>query len=73
MDLLEAAQKTGPAGGDALPPEEAAEIEALIQKRQEARKNKDWAAADAIRDHLAAKGVVTKDTPQGVAWEVVKK
>ncbi len=73
LDLLEAAQKAGPAGGDALPPEEAVEIEALIQKRQEARKNKDWAAADAIRDQLAAKGVVTKDTPQGVAWEVVKK
>lgn len=42
------------------------EIEALIEKRQEARKNKDWATADKIRDDLKAKGIILKDTPQGV-------
>ncbi|MBR3148904.1 MAG: cysteine--tRNA ligase [Eubacterium sp.] len=44
------------------------EIEALIQQRQEARKNKDWATADKIRDDLKARGIILKDTPQGVTW-----
>ena len=44
------------------------DIEALIQQRQEARKNKDWATADKIRDDLKAKGIILKDTPNGVTW-----
>ena len=44
------------------------DIEALVEKRQEARKNKDWATADKIRDELKAKGIILKDTPQGVTW-----
>lgn len=44
------------------------EIEALIQQRQEARKNKDWATADKIRDDLKERGIILKDTPQGVTW-----
>lgn len=44
------------------------EIEALIEERQQARKNKDWATADRIRDELKAKGIILKDTPQGVTW-----
>lgn len=44
------------------------EIEALIEQRQEARKNKDWATADKIRDDLKARGIILKDTPQGVTW-----
>lgn len=44
------------------------EIEALIDQRQEARKNKDWATADKIRDDLKARGIILKDTPQGVTW-----
>ena len=44
------------------------EVEALIQQRQEARKNKDWATADKIRDDLKAMGIILKDTPQGVTW-----
>ncbi len=44
------------------------EIEALIEQRQEARKNKDWATADKIRDDLKAMGIILKDTPQGVTW-----
>ena len=43
-----------------------AELQELIDKRAEARKNKDWATADAIRDQLAAMGITLKDTPQGV-------
>ena len=46
------------------------EIEALIQKRQDARVAKNWAEADAIRDQLKAMGVELKDTPLGVKWEI---
>ncbi|MDD4286520.1 MAG: cysteine--tRNA ligase, partial [Eubacteriales bacterium] len=42
------------------------ELEQLIAERQEARKQKDFARADAIRDELAARGITLKDTPQGV-------
>jgi cysteinyl-tRNA synthetase len=45
-----------------------AEIEALIEARQQARKNKDFARADEIRDELLAKGIVLKDTREGVKW-----
>ena len=45
------------------------EIEALIQQRTEARKNKDYALADKIRDDLLAQGVILEDTPQGVKWK----
>ena len=71
LGLLEAAEQASqkPAGKE-LSPEETAEIEALIQKRAEARKAKDWATADAIRDQLAAMHVVMKDTPHGVEWHV---
>lgn len=41
-----------------------------LAARQVAKANKDWAQADAIRDTLKAKGVVIKDTPQGVTWTV---
>ncbi len=44
------------------------EIEELIAQRQEARKNKDWATADKIRDDLKSRGIILKDTPQGVTW-----
>ena len=42
------------------------DIQALVDERQEARKNKDFARADEIRDMLAEKGIILKDTPQGV-------
>ena len=47
---------------------ETEKIEALIAKRAEAKKAKDFAAADAIRDELAAMGITIKDTRQGVQW-----
>ncbi|HEQ1323529.1 TPA: cysteine--tRNA ligase [Streptococcus pyogenes] len=44
------------------------DIEALIAKRQEARTNRDFATADAIRDQLAAQGIKLLDTKDGVRW-----
>ncbi|XCP84319.1 cysteine--tRNA ligase [Roseburia hominis] len=46
-----------------------AEIERLIEERQAARKAKDFAKADAIRDELLAKGIILKDTREGVQWK----
>jgi cysteinyl-tRNA synthetase len=47
------------------------EIEKLIEQRQQARKNKDWALSDKIRDDLKAQGIILEDTPQGVRWKRV--
>jgi cysteinyl-tRNA synthetase len=47
------------------------EIQELIDKRQEARKNKDFALADKIRDDLKSRNIILEDTPQGVRWKKV--
>ena len=49
--------------------DEASEIEALIQKRAEAKKNKDWATADSIRNDLKDRGIVLEDSPSGTTWK----
>lgn len=46
-------------------------IDDLIQEREEAREQKDFARADAIRDELKAQGIILEDTPQGVRWKRV--
>ena len=48
------------------------EINEWIQKREEARKAKNYAEADRIRDELKARGIELKDTPSGVVWSKVK-
>jgi cysteinyl-tRNA synthetase len=47
----------------------AEEIEALIQERQDAKKNKDFARADEIRDSLLAQGVILEDSREGTKWK----
>ncbi len=70
LNLLEAADKLRKKQAE----EEAAQehdpvIEALIAERQAAKKNKDFALADKIRDDLKAQGITLIDTPQGVKWK----
>lgn len=48
--------------------DDVAEIEALIAKRNTARANKDWAAADAARDALTAKGIIVEDKNGVTSW-----
>lgn len=48
-----------------------AEIQGLIDKRQQARKEKDFALADKIRDDLKKRNIVLEDTPQGVRWKKI--
>jgi cysteinyl-tRNA synthetase len=45
------------------------EIERLIEERQTARKNKDYAKADKIRDTLLERGIILEDTREGVKWK----
>ncbi|MDL2290797.1 cysteine--tRNA ligase, partial [Desulfovibrio sp. OttesenSCG-928-F20] len=48
-----------------------AAVDALLRQRAEARNNKDFAASDALRDELAALGVVVRDSAQGQLWDIV--
>ncbi len=49
--------------------DETAEIEKLIQERTSARKNKDFARSDEIRNELKSRGIILEDTPQGTKWK----
>ena len=68
LGLLEKAQAVREAKAAAPASPEDAKIQELIDARQAARKAKDFAKADKIRDELAAMGIQLKDTPQGVEW-----
>ena len=50
-----------------------AEVEKLIEKRNKARSEKNWAEADAIRDKLKAMNIELKDTPMGVKWNYISE
>lgn len=52
-------------------PQLDAEIERLIEERQQARKEKNWKLADEIRDKLKTMGIELMDTPQGVKWKKI--
>ena len=48
-------------------------INAMIEERTQARKEKNWAKADEIRNKLREMGIVLEDTPQGVKWHKVQE
>lgn len=50
-------------------PESDLEIDALLEERAQARKNKNFKRSDEIRDMLAQKGIIIEDTPQGARWK----
>ena len=54
----------------ASPEVETEEIEKMIKERQKARKVKDWASADAIREELSRKGIILEDGPKGTSWRL---
>ena len=48
------------------------EVRTLIEKREQARKNKDFTLADNIRDQIKQKGIIIEDTPDGVRWRKIE-
>ena len=68
LDLEGEAKKLNEKQTAAPASEEDAEIDALVAQRTQARKDKNWAEADRIRDELNARGIVLTDTPEGVKW-----
>ena len=69
-DLVATVQRLCGALGLALEAggEEDAEIDALVARREEHRRHRDFAAADAVRDELTARKIVLEDTPDGTIW-----
>ena len=66
LNLLQAAQRVR----NALPKQEHdPEIDALVAARAAAKKEKNWAEADRIRDELKARSIEIIDTPQGTSWK----
>ena len=69
LGLIEAAQALNARSAPAADVD-VAKIEELIAKRTQARADRDWATADAIRDELKAMHIVIKDSKDGVTWEI---
>jgi cysteinyl-tRNA synthetase len=70
LDLIESAENLGkdePCADDEL----CAMVNEAIERRAAAKKAKDFATADKIRDELKEKGIIIKDTAQGVVWEKI--
>lgn len=59
-------------GLESLPEAERAAIDRLVAERAQARKAKDFARADAIRDQLDQRGVVVEDSPEGSVWRLAR-
>lgn len=68
LDLIAEAKKYNEKITSAPVSEEDKEIDELVAKRTQARKDKNWAEADRIRDELNARGITVVDTPNGVTW-----
>ena len=71
LNLLEAAQKLREKEAAEAAASADPEIDALVAARTEAKKAKNFAEADRIRDELKARGIEITDTPQGTKWRKV--
>jgi cysteinyl-tRNA synthetase len=72
LDLLERVNSVLgvlPNEEESLDPAFVAEIDAMIERRNTARRDRDFARADEIRNELATRGIVLEDTPQGTKWK----
>ena len=70
MDILGFDRETEPAASDGARGALDALVAELIAQRAHARADKDWAAADRIRDAIAAAGITLEDTPAGTNWSI---
>ncbi len=68
LDLINEAKKYNEKAQSQPESDEDKEIQELVEKRTQARKEKNWAEADRIRDQLKDMGIILEDTPQGVKW-----
>ena len=71
LNLLKEADGLANKTGDQASDPEAGRIEALLAERAQAKKEKNFARADEIRDSLKAEGIIITDTPSGAKWERV--
>jgi cysteinyl-tRNA synthetase len=73
LDFIERADSAlgvlGAAEEEGLDAQLASEVEALIEERNAARKNRDFKRADEIRNQLSERGILLEDTPQGTKWK----
>ena len=71
LGIMPFGRDSTPAVGEPRRAEEGSDIQALVDEREGARKAKDYARADAIREKLKERGVVVQDTPEGPVWRVL--
>ena len=71
LDLIAAAEKLAAKEAEEAAASADPEIDAMVAARTEAKKAKNWAEADRIRDELKARGIEIIDTPQGAKWRKV--
>jgi cysteinyl-tRNA synthetase len=71
LGIMRLGREPGPVPEATRPSGERSEIQALVDEREAARKQKDYARADAIRATLKERGVVVQDTPEGPVWRVL--
>ena len=71
VDAVLGIMASGPAVEEPPEAQETLEIQAMVDEREQARKSKDYARADVIRERLKERGVAVQDTPDGPVWRVL--